>query len=496
MIKHIYLFLVFCFLFGNLFSQELIPFYDKEKQLWGFQNKETKQIIVQPQFEYASEWWNEYGIVMIDGKYGLIDRNGNKVSPFVLDYINGSECEDSPECDRLWSYYVYAEGYYLNRHFVINTNCDCTPEKYFPCPPMIKMDTSQTPLNLRILQQAEKYYHQGEITKAIQVADRAIEADTTDASTYFWKAIHLADMYELWIMEEPESKLINLDYEKMEWEKENEQIKKILDARLTSRQSDQITEDEYNIEMKRLDEEIKAYEKGYAGKLKSIDSLQLYYAKWLEESNGYFNVKYDTTFHLLSYYDQVLKKTKSTFVYNSTLAAKLEINYISKQEKKKIKKEIIKNVDRINRKSAIAISFNPGYTLLPFQKIEMNILFNHIDFVFKDAFPLGVGIGIGYERGIDLDFESYKAIAYVQPVGPLHFALNLMYARDADSYGIGFRPEFGFSFSAFTILYGFNFVSDTKFPDTRGNMVGIRLNLPVWRKNEFRKDLGNNLYRN
>jgi len=491
---------IFFFLFSSsirvLFAQELVPFYDREKDKWGFQDKVTRQIIIQPQFEFAVDWWKEYGIVLMNGKYGLIDRNGNKVSPFVHEYIYVDECLKCDSSGRLAAYVSYEKNNpHSAREFYIDEKCDCLPQPYYPCPPMVKMDTASTPENLKILQRAEFKYHQGEIKQALKIADQAIAADKEDASTYFWKATHMADRYELIITEDTETQYSRNEKELRDWEQLYEQETAMLQSRLASKQSDHISEDEFNAEMKLLEEENVSWKAYYDRRLKSIDSLDNFYSRWQEEGLDYLNAEYDTSMHLVRYYDEVLNRAKNQRVYYSALAAKMELSYVDKSEKKKIKKEIIRNVPRVFRKNDVSISVHPGFAVFPYQRMEANLTFGSTDFVFDKVFPVMAGYGLGYDRGIEENAESFKALFYLQPIGPLHATLNLLYVRTGSFSGFGFRPEFGFSISALTILYGYNFVNPSRFPAMRGNCVGLRLNLPVWRQNDFRKDLGNNLYR-
>lgn len=476
-------------------AQELIPYFDKQKQLWGFQNKDSKQIVIQPEFTDAVEWWKDFGIVMINGKYGLIDRNGKKVSPFILDYLAVEHCEECRK-DELMGFYYYGYDYSMERKFYVNEKCDCIPYSYYPCPPMVKMDTSGISEPLRYIQRAEFHYHQGNIDKSFLYADKAILADTNDAASRFWKASHMADGYDIYISEDPEILGSNLESEYSSYQNEFHKKSNTLENALVSDKKDKITQEEYDAEMKLLYHQDSIDFAWYTAKQKTIDSLRVFYDKWQDQTWNYWNALYDTTYHLQEYYDGALRhQVKNSPIYLSTLAGKYAIDGLPKSEKKKIKKEIIANTPRYNRKSDMAVMLNGGWALFPYQKLEVNLTYGYSDFVFKNVFPLMVGAGIGYEQGLDLKLETYKAMFFIQPIGPIHGALNLMYVRNAGSGGIGVRPEFGFSFSALTILYGFNFVSDTKFPDARGNMVGFRLNLPIWRMNDFKKTWGNNLYR-
>lgn len=486
--------LTFC-LFTELTAQDLIPYFDKQKQLWGFQNKESKQIVIQPEFTDAVEWWKEFGIVMIDGKYGLIDRNGKKASPFIHDYLAVEHCEECRK-DELTAFYYYGTDFSLERKFNVNEKCDCIPYSYYPCPPMVKMDTSGISRALQYIQRAEFHYHQGNIDQSFLYADKAILADTNDAASYFWKASHMADGIDICIAEEPEIISNNVENEYTFYQNESSKRSTELENALVSTGKDKITQEEYDAEMKILNRQDSVDLAWYSSQLKTIDSLQIFYNKWQDQTWNYWNSRYDTTYHLQEYYDASIRhQTKGSPIYYSSLAGKYEIEYLSSSEKKKIKKEIIQNTPRYNRKSDLNIMLNAGFALFPYQKLEVNLTYGYSDFVFRNVFPLMVGAGIGYEQGLDLKMETYKALFFIQPIGPIHGALNLMYVRNADSGGIGVRPEFGFSFSALTILYGFNFVSNSKFPDARGNMVGFRVNLPLWRKNEFKKTWGNNLYR-
>jgi hypothetical protein len=499
MINKLFLLFVFSLSFGNIFAQDLIPFYDREKQLWGFQNKETKQIIVQPQFEYASEWWNEYGIVIINRKFGLVDINGKIVAPFIHEKIYVEKCKDCPLKNSLvavYYYYNYKPSMNSNRIFKIDENCNCIPQPYFPCPPTVPLDTSSTPKNLKLLQKAEYLYHQGEIKMAFEIAEKAIESDTNDASTYFWKATHLGYTHDLRIMENPESQITFLNSLKNNWDLENIEIEKILQKRKASTQSDQLSEEEFKIEMNKLAEEKKIFDEDHFKKIKSLDSLKIFQNKWEEQSLDFINTKFDTSYRLNKYYNSVLQKTKIKDVYHSTLAAKYELNYISKNEKKEIKKEIKKEVPRFERKSTEGLILHPAFGFFPYPRLEMNITYGFSDFVFKNGMSGLFGVGIGYDNDLSSSLETLKLTFMNQPFGVIHIALNLLAVRNDEFSNVGFRPEFGLSFSAFTILYGYNFISKSKFGEARGNMVGVRLNLPIWRKNQFRKDLGNNLYRN
>jgi hypothetical protein len=175
---------------------------------------------------------------------------------------------------------------------------------------------------------------------------------------------------------------------------------------------------------------------------------------------------------------------------------KYELDYLSKTEKKKIKKEIKKEVPRFKRKSIEGIMVLPAFGFFPYPRMELNISYGLTDFVFKQGICGLFAVGIGYDKDLNSSMESLMLTIMQQPLGIIHMAFSLMAVSNSEFTGTGFRPEFGFSFSAFTILYGYNFVSKSKFENARGNMVSIRMNLPVWRKDHFQKNFGNNLFRN
>jgi hypothetical protein len=126
----------------------------------------------------------------------------------------------------------------------------------------------------------------------------------------------------------------------------------------------------------------------------------------------------------------------------------------------------------------------------------LNISYGLTDFVFKQGICGLFAVGIGYDKDLNSSMESLMLTIMQQPLGIIHMAFSLMAVSNSEFTGTGIRPEFGYSLSAFTILYGYNFVSKSKFENARGNMVSIRMNLPVWRKDHFQKNFGNNLFRN
>ncbi len=491
----ILLFFVLRFSFSH--SQTLVPYYDRAKGKWGFQDKETKKVEVQPQFDNAVAWWKDYGIVMSEGKYGLIDKSGNKVSPFILDYIYVKDCEGCGEEGRLTSEanYVRTKYTYTKREFFINEKCECVPQPFYPCPPLVKMDTSSTTENLRILQRAEFHLHLGDVRKAMQYAENAIDADTNEASTYFWKAMHQGYLHNIAISDSPESMIQTNKVDRMTWEYTYNEESKIWENRLASSQSDHITQETYDYEMKLLNEENESMKKKFEKREREIDSLDNHYNTWLDQGLDYINMRFDTSLHLLQTYDAVLRKSKHNEAYYSTLAAKMELGYISKSEKRKNKREIIGGLPRKYRKGESNIMASGGFAIFPYQKWEANLTHGYSSQLLESHFFHFIAWGLGYEQSLESDLTCMKAMIMMQQFGVLHIAFNFMAVSGFGNSAGGFRPEFGFSYSAFTVLYGYNFVSNSKFPGARGNMVGVRIHLPIWRENEFRKDLGSNLFR-
>lgn len=492
--RNLFLFLLLIFPV-KIFSQEWIPYYDKEKQKYGFQNKETRQIVVQPQYEDAVAKWKDYGIVRIEGKYGLIDKDGNKVSPFIHDYMFVEECADC-HFGELAAFHYYRANYRSPRKFYINQNCDCIPKPFFPCPPMVKMDTSETPLHLKILQRAEKQYHLGEVKKSLEIADKAIEADSADASVWFWKATVSSDGWELRISDNPYRLEGYYIYECENQIESNANQIKYLMQRHNGEIKPSITPEEYFTELEKIQHEDSILQIDCKRKKMELDSLTLIYEKWDEQNWDLSYARFDTSYHLLKYYNAALRHvSKESLMYYSVLSGKHDLRYLPKSEKKMIAREIKEKLPRIRRKSEMGILLNTGYSFFPYQKLEANLTYGFSEFIFESAFPVMAGYGLGFEYGMDLSVQTYKAIVFANPVGAVHLSASVLYVRGFNNGGLGFRPEFGFSFSALTVLYGFNFVSDNKFPGARGNMVGVRLNLPVWRADYFSKNEGNNLYR-
>jgi tetratricopeptide (TPR) repeat protein len=492
-----------CMLFGllfltqaNLFSQELIPYYDREKQKYGFQNKETRQIIIQPEFEDAVEWWRDYGIVRIDGKYGLIDREGKKASAFRHDYMFVEHCE---ECltGELSAFHYYGLNYTKARKIYLNDKCECSPKPFYPCPPMVKTDTSQLSIGLKYIQRAEYYYHRGEIKKALDYADKAIASDSTDGSFWFWRASHMADAIDIFISEDPDELYQSLENDLSIWENAFMKAQNELEnAAYSEKSKTPISEEEYNEQIKILYQQDSAERAIYARRQKSIDSINVFYIKWEEQGWDYWNTRFDNDYPLDSFYNGAIRHIdKKNNAYYSALAGKYDITYVSKSEKKKIKKEIRNGVPWSVRKSEQSLMIQPAYGIFPYQKAEINIMFGLSDFVFQNVFPVMASFGLGYEIGIERNLRTYKAMIATTPIGPLHGAVNFLYSTEGNQKGIGFRPEFGFTFSALTILYGYNFISNSKFPEAKGNIVAVRLNLPVYRWDRLAKHLGNNLYR-
>lgn len=479
----------------SLFAQEIVPYYDANSGKWGFHTKDFNKIMIEAKYDDATAWYKDFGIVMIDGKYGMVDRKGNKVSPFILDYLSVENCV-SCKVGELYGVYFYKNHLSGDRKFYVNEKCDCIPYSYWPCPPMVKIDTSSTPKNLKLLQRAEYLYHQGEITKSLIMADRAIAADTNDASAYFWKASVMSDNYWMIISEDPYVMENDIEIKKDNWKKEYEtkftEIEKLLEL-------NRITADNYNRIRDSLIHQDSLFEIEFKKTVKKADSLNKYYSKWEDEALEYINVNYDKDFAIHTYYNKALsKEPKDTWAYKSLLAGKYEIKYISKAEKKSLKKELRNSVERKYRKSNTTIMFNLGYSIFPYQYFEANITFGYADFMYDNLFPFVAAVGLGFEKGINFDLESYKAIVMIQPIGPIHLALNVLFNKNTITHetGFGIRPEFGFNISSFTILYGYNITKEDKFPiGAVGNKVGLRFNFPLWRPNEFSKEWGNNFFR-
>lgn len=68
-------------------KKNLEPFNDTG--LWGFKDKTSKDIIIQPRYTSVELFNNGFFIVQILSKYGLLDQNGNVASPVKYDEIKG-----------------------------------------------------------------------------------------------------------------------------------------------------------------------------------------------------------------------------------------------------------------------------------------------------------------------------------------------------------------------------------------------------------------------
>jgi len=81
----------------------LVPF--KQNNKWGYKDKNTRDIIVQPKYTNAGEVREKRAIVEINKKHAVVDENGNELCPFKYDYIaDFSEGFARVKRDNLWTF--------------------------------------------------------------------------------------------------------------------------------------------------------------------------------------------------------------------------------------------------------------------------------------------------------------------------------------------------------------------------------------------------------
>lgn len=113
--------LLFILISGILFSQNLTPF--QKDSLWGYQNDKSK-IIIEPQYEYAGYFVNDFAVVYKNDSAGLINKKNEIIFPFKFNKLR----QDTPELF-VYGYRTKYFGDFLNGLININDE-EVTPPIY------------------------------------------------------------------------------------------------------------------------------------------------------------------------------------------------------------------------------------------------------------------------------------------------------------------------------------------------------------------------------
>ena len=71
-------------IFLNCQSQDLVPFH--VDTLWGFKDRQGT-VRIQPQYQYATRYFNHIAIVAKNNKLGVVDTNNHQVVPFRYEFL-------------------------------------------------------------------------------------------------------------------------------------------------------------------------------------------------------------------------------------------------------------------------------------------------------------------------------------------------------------------------------------------------------------------------
>lgn len=81
--KYIYTLLT-TFIFIHCTAQNLVPFHTDT--LWGYRTREGV-VKIEPQYRYASKFWNGIALVVKNEKAGVIDSNNTLIMPFHYEFL-------------------------------------------------------------------------------------------------------------------------------------------------------------------------------------------------------------------------------------------------------------------------------------------------------------------------------------------------------------------------------------------------------------------------
>ncbi len=76
--------IIFLLISVNVFSQTLLPFH--QDSLWGYKN-EANEIIIQPEYQLAKKFYNDYAVVYKNDSAGLINKRNQVILPFKFNYL-------------------------------------------------------------------------------------------------------------------------------------------------------------------------------------------------------------------------------------------------------------------------------------------------------------------------------------------------------------------------------------------------------------------------
>jgi hypothetical protein len=85
MSRYIFVFIL-CYLPVWSYSQSLYPFEQDGK--WGYKNY-YKEVVIQPQYQEAKDFYNNFAVVKLNDKYGYIDKNGKPLGTISYEYAIG-----------------------------------------------------------------------------------------------------------------------------------------------------------------------------------------------------------------------------------------------------------------------------------------------------------------------------------------------------------------------------------------------------------------------
>ncbi|HEY1020098.1 MAG TPA: WG repeat-containing protein [Sediminibacterium sp.] len=82
--KHIIFTLLFTLTLFHCQSQDLLPF--RVDTLWGYKDQQG-MVQIEPQFQYATKFIGNVGIVAKNEKFGVIDKKNNQIIPFHCEFL-------------------------------------------------------------------------------------------------------------------------------------------------------------------------------------------------------------------------------------------------------------------------------------------------------------------------------------------------------------------------------------------------------------------------
>jgi hypothetical protein len=184
------LFIIFSLVITRITNaQDYVPFKDSLTFKWGVKNTKTGEVTAEAVHPELFDFQDTLFLFSTyDRKFGAINEKGRIVVP-ISSYETYFMRSDKDNCNKLVEVAgsdIYGKDSF--RRYIIDTNRNCLPTDYYPCPYWKKMKCDSLNPSLKLIQEGERVREKNDIDSAIFFCKKAIDISPQNASLYFWGA--------------------------------------------------------------------------------------------------------------------------------------------------------------------------------------------------------------------------------------------------------------------------------------------------------------------